>query len=60
LCGTFGDRAAVRSLIDAHVSGRVDANLTLWTLLVAEVWFQDVFLPAQVKPGAAARVPVVA
>ncbi len=45
LCGSFADPAAVKGLIDSHMSGEVDANLQLWTLLAAEVWYQDVFLP---------------
>jgi len=44
LCGRFGTPAAISELLDAHDGGRVDANLALWTLLAAEVWYQDVFL----------------
>ena len=44
LCGRFGTPAAISDLLGAHDSGRVDANLALWTLLAAEVWYQDVFL----------------
>jgi len=44
LCATFGDRNSIFKLIDAHRHEKVDANLTLWTLLVAEVWYQDVYL----------------
>jgi asparagine synthase (glutamine-hydrolysing) len=60
ICGTYGDRSAVRSLIEAHLSGRTDANLTLWTLLVAEVWFQNVFRSNRDDSVAAVPVPIVA
>lgn len=43
LCGTLGDRESVSHLLTRHDRGEVDANLELWTLLVAEVWYQDVF-----------------
>jgi hypothetical protein len=43
LCGTYGNVAEVRQLLDAHDAGRVDANLSLWTLLSSEIWYQDVF-----------------
>lgn len=43
LCGTFGSQPAVSRLLAAHDSGEVDSNLALWTLLAAEVWYQDVF-----------------
>ncbi|HYE61220.1 MAG TPA: asparagine synthase (glutamine-hydrolyzing) [Phycisphaerales bacterium] len=45
LCGTYADRQQVESLLTSHDSGQTDANLALWTLLGAEVWYQDVFLP---------------
>jgi asparagine synthase (glutamine-hydrolysing) len=41
LCATYGDGKAIRRLLEAHDSGTVDANLTLWTLLAVEVWYQD-------------------
>lgn len=44
ICGRYGDRESIFKLIDAHRAGRIDANLTLWTLLVAEIWYQDVYL----------------
>ncbi|NOT30572.1 MAG: asparagine synthase, partial [Planctomycetes bacterium] len=44
LCGTYGDRARIERLLDDHHSGATDANLTLWTLLTAEVWYQHVYL----------------
>jgi hypothetical protein len=43
LCGSFGDRDQVQRLLAAHDSGASDNNLELWTLLAAEVWYQDVF-----------------
>lgn len=43
LCGKFGHRASIAKLLESHDQHRVDANLTLWTLLSAEVWYQDVF-----------------
>jgi asparagine synthase (glutamine-hydrolysing) len=43
LCAAYGDRRRVRDLLAAHSSGGADANLELWTLLSAEVWYQDVF-----------------
>jgi asparagine synthase (glutamine-hydrolysing) len=45
LCGQYGDRKAARALLDAHDSGKIDAHRSLWTLLAAEVWYQDVYLP---------------
>ena len=43
LCGSLGNGAAVSDLLSRHDHGELDANLELWTLLVAEVWYQDVF-----------------
>jgi asparagine synthase (glutamine-hydrolysing) len=43
LCGTYGDARAVNGLLEDHDQGRADLNLTLWTLLTSEVWYQDVF-----------------
>lgn len=43
LCGSLGNGAAVSDLLSRHDRGERDANLELWTLLVAEVWYQDVF-----------------
>lgn len=57
LCGTFGDRTAIERLLSAHDRGATDAHMTLWTLLAAEVWYQQVFLPsarAASEPGATA------
>lgn len=44
LCGTYGDARRIADLLDRHRSGADDANLTLWTLLTAEVWYRHVFL----------------
>jgi asparagine synthase (glutamine-hydrolysing) len=44
LVARYGDPAAVRNLLDAHCSGRIDASESLWTLLTAEIWFSDVYL----------------
>jgi asparagine synthase (glutamine-hydrolysing) len=46
LCGSLGDREKVSRLLTLHDRGEVDANLELWTLLVAELWYQDVFCAA--------------
>ena len=32
--------AAVRALMDAHISGRADLRKPLWTLLVFQLWWQ--------------------
>jgi asparagine synthase (glutamine-hydrolysing) len=42
LCGTFGDRQAVSKLLSRHDSGEIDANLALWGLLSAEIWYRGV------------------
>jgi asparagine synthase (glutamine-hydrolysing) len=55
LCGTYGDQAAVDALLRSHDTGRVDASMELWTLLSAEVWYQDVF-----RPRAVASLPAAA
>lgn len=43
LCAAYGDQPAIRRLLSAHDTGNIDANLELWTLLSAEVWYQHVF-----------------
>jgi len=43
LSGAYGDIARVRTLLQRHDEGTVDASESLWTLLSAEVWYQDVF-----------------
>ena len=60
LCGRFGDRSGIHSLIQAHVSGRTDAHMELWTLLAAEVWYRHSYKPAadrrdDAEPGPARR-----
>jgi asparagine synthase (glutamine-hydrolysing) len=52
LCGTYADPKTLEHLLTSHDSGRTDANLALWTLLSAEVWYQDVFLPRVGAPDA--------
>jgi asparagine synthase (glutamine-hydrolysing) len=54
LCGTYGDGAAVGALLRSHDSGRADASMELWTLLSAEVWYQDVFRPRAIASLSAA------
>jgi asparagine synthase (glutamine-hydrolysing) len=44
ICGTYGDRRRISSLLTAHDRGDLDANLTLWSLLTTEVWYQHVYL----------------
>lgn len=52
ICGTYGSPVAVARLLDSHDAGRVDASLTLWTLLATEVWYQDVFSSSGLKRDA--------
>jgi asparagine synthase (glutamine-hydrolysing) len=40
LCSTFGNRKRVSALLDVHDRATADAHLQLWTLLVAEIWYQ--------------------
>lgn len=49
LCGQFGDRAEVAALLSEHDTRQVDHNLSLWTLLAAEVWYRDVFRPQSIR-----------
>jgi asparagine synthase (glutamine-hydrolysing) len=56
LCGSFGDRTQVHRLLMSHDSGQADCNLELWTLLAAEVWYQDVFLPRAATTRHAERI----
>jgi hypothetical protein len=64
LCGTYGDRAAVESLLSMHLCGQADLELELWTLLAAEVWYQDVFRRSatctSAEPSAAANTSLAA
>ena len=50
LCSTFGDSKEVMDLLTAHDTGKIDAHMELWTLLTAEIWYQDVYL-RQNRPG---------
>jgi hypothetical protein len=43
LGGKYGSKAAIAELLEMHDRGSMDANLTLWSLLSAEIWYQDVF-----------------
>jgi asparagine synthase (glutamine-hydrolysing) len=43
ICGTYGDRRHITALLNAHDREEIDANLTLWSLLTAEVWYQDIY-----------------
>ena len=45
ICGRYGDPAQIARMLAAHDKGKIDASSSLWTLLSAEVWYQDVFLP---------------
>lgn len=60
LCARYGDRGRVEELLAAHDSGAVDSNLQLWTLLAAEVWYQDVFLGRDSSRGTANVSPAAA
>jgi asparagine synthase (glutamine-hydrolysing) len=44
LCGSFGDVKNVSRLLSQHLGGQADLSTSLWTLLSAEVWYQDVYL----------------
>jgi asparagine synthase (glutamine-hydrolysing) len=35
---TYGNRAEIEKLLDAHLSGERDLNLTIWSLLTTELW----------------------
>jgi asparagine synthase (glutamine-hydrolysing) len=54
LCATYGDRAAIRRLLDSHLRGEVDHSGWLWSVYTAEIWYQDVFLPRLAETPAAA------
>src|SRR5207253_8310718 len=54
LCAAYADRAAVRRLLDQHMSGQVDHSAWLWSIYTAEVWYQDVFTPRLAESPAAA------
>lgn len=50
LCALYGDRERIERLLTEHASGEADSNLTLWTLLTAEIWFQGVYLARDKGP----------
>jgi asparagine synthase (glutamine-hydrolysing) len=45
LCAAFGDRLAIRRLVEAHASGTADHSAALWSLYTAEAWYRGVFIP---------------
>ena len=45
LGAAFGDRTEIGRLLESHLNGQTDASEALWTLLAAEVWYQDVYIP---------------
>ena len=53
LVATFGDDRAVKALLRQHDAGSADVSASLWGLLSAEVWFQDVYLPTLGAAGSA-------
>ena len=59
LCAAYADRGQVEQLLNEHESGAADANLQLWTLLAAEVWYQDVFIGRDSARGRPTVSPVV-
>jgi asparagine synthase (glutamine-hydrolysing) len=54
LCDTYGDAIRIRGLVEQNEAGTADMGETLWTLLAAEVWYQDVFLVRATAPALAA------
>jgi asparagine synthase (glutamine-hydrolysing) len=54
LCATYGDKAKIRELVEQNGAGSADMGETLWTLLAAEVWYQDVYLVRASPPALAA------
>ena len=58
LCGTYGDRGAVSHLFEEHESGQFDANLALWTLFSAEIWYRDVYLARRGRTVRSVRADV--
>jgi asparagine synthase (glutamine-hydrolysing) len=50
LCATYGEPAAIARLLEQHRSGARDNSEALWTLLSAEVWYSDVYLPRTAAP----------
>jgi asparagine synthase (glutamine-hydrolysing) len=56
LCDTYGDAAMIRRLVEQNEAGAADMGETLWTLLAAEVWYQDVYLVRAAPPPAMAAI----
>lgn len=51
LCSAYGDPKQIAAILARHDVAEVDASAALWTLLSAEVWYQDVYLQrAQERP----------
>jgi len=44
ICRQFGDIGAIKNLLSDHIEGRIDAHILIWTLMSAEVWYQDVYM----------------
>ena len=60
LIARYGDRQVVERLLRSHDSGEVDVGDSLWTLLTAEVWYTDVYLPRRRRrtiEAAASAIP---
>jgi asparagine synthase (glutamine-hydrolysing) len=61
LCGSFGEVRIVDRLLSQHFDEQADLSTSLWTLLSAEVWYQDVYLSRPqnhfAAPAASIRVP---
>jgi len=57
LVARYGDRQVVERLLRAHDSGEVDAAESLWTLLTAEVWYSDVYLPRRKRRMTGSSAP---
>jgi asparagine synthase (glutamine-hydrolysing) len=58
LCGSFGDVKAVSRLLSQHLDEQVDLSTSLWTLLSAEVWYQDVYLSRPQNRSAASPASI--
>jgi asparagine synthase (glutamine-hydrolysing) len=57
LVARYGDRQVVERLLRAHDGGEVDAGESLWTLLTAEVWYSDVYLPRRKRRMTGSSAP---
>jgi len=49
MCSTYGDRALIERLLERHCTSRVDASLELWSLLAAELWYQNCLRPRRLE-----------